>query len=335
MRTMGPVEAFDTLYKLAIDGGSEPALFGQCAPLAREALRSSPASCPFSWMWFEVPLSGPARFDLHVSYSRDDLQGRFGESTCAHGRYADLFRWYAAADRGGNGLALAYDVGDGRIERPAVHLNVNNAPAADMEGFFDHAAGEGAYAAYRGFEKRLPRSWRVWYAGVHPGRTGSHLRVDCFVDDAAKQGYAADFGLLERDLSSCGFQPVPSALAELTSPILESPFDLELQFDVARDGAVGGTIGVSATFPTGGSSAARSLFQHGSAACELLEKIEGLGLSDDRWKHIASASYAIAVNVGDDQLALYCAPTFVKLRMRDGEPLGAKMYLQVAASFLK
>ncbi|MBP3866249.1 MAG: hypothetical protein J6D25_00365, partial [Eggerthellaceae bacterium] len=116
MRTMEPVEAFDTLYKLAIDDGSEPALFGGCAPLAREALRRSPAACPFSWMWFEVPLLGPARFDLHVSYSRGDLQGCVGEPAYAEGRYADLFDWYAAADRGANGLALAYDVGEGRIE---------------------------------------------------------------------------------------------------------------------------------------------------------------------------------------------------------------------------
>ena len=78
----------------------------------------------------------------------------------------------------------------------------------------------------------------------------------------------------------------------------------------------------------------RSLFQQGSAACELLEKIEVLGLADDRWKHIASASYAIAVDVDDGRLVLYCAPTFVKLRMRDGKPLDAKMYLQAAASFL-
>ena len=334
MRTMDPVEAFDTLYKLAIDGGSEQALFGGCAPLAREALRHSPATCPFSFMWFEVPLSGPARFDLHMSYSRDDLQGRIGDPSLGEGRYADLFRWYAAADRGSNGLALAYDVGDGRIESPAVHMNVNDAPAADMEGFFDHAAGEGAYAAYRGFEERLPDSWHVWYAGVHPGRVGSHLRVDCFVSDAAKQGYADDFELFERDLRSCGFRPALPALAELASPILESPFALELQFDVSRDGSVGDTIGVSATFPTGGSRVVRSLFQQGSAACELLEKIEGLGLADDRWKHIASASYAIAVDVDDGRLVLYCAPTFVKLRMRDGKPLDAKMYLQAAASFL-
>ena len=334
MRTMSPVEAFDILYKLAIDDGSESALFGGCAPLAREALRSSPAAGPFSWMWFEVPLLGPARFDLHVSYSRDDLQGSIDGSAHDKGRYASLFRWYADADRGGNGLALAYDVGDSRIDCPAVHMNVNNAPAADMEGFFEHAAGKGAYAVYRGFEERLPSSWHVWYAGVHPGRAGSHLRVDCFVDGDAKQGYIADFGLFERDLSSCGFHPTPSALAELASPILKAPFDLELQFDVARDGAVGSTIGVSATFPTGTTSAVRSLFEQGSAACGLMEKIEELGLADDRWKHIASASYATAVDTGDAQLVLYCAPTFVKLRMRDGEPLDAKMYLQAAARLL-
>ena len=158
--------------------------------------------------------------------------------------------------------------------------------------------------------------------------------MDCFVDVAAKRGYAADFGLFERDLRSCGFNQARPALAKLASPILESPFDLELQFDISRDGFVGGTIGVSATFPTGSSGVVQSLFQQGSAACGLLERIEGLGLADDRWKHVASTSYATAVDVGDGLLALYCAPTFVKLRMRDGEPLDAKMYLHAGARFL-
>ena len=33
-------------------------------------------------------------------------------------------------------------------------------------------------------------------------------------------------------------------------------------------------------------------------------------------------------------LALYCVPTFVKLRLRNGKPLDAKMYLQAEASIL-
>ena len=77
MRTMDPIEAFDTLYKLAIDGGSEPVLFGGCAPLAREALRRSPAACPFSRMWFEAPLSGQATTHFNVRKFSGDADPQF------------------------------------------------------------------------------------------------------------------------------------------------------------------------------------------------------------------------------------------------------------------
>ena len=73
-------------------------------------------------------------------------------------------------------------MGDGRIDAPAVHANVNDAGSFDAEGFFAQLGRPDATALYDGFAQRLPQGWRVWYFGVHPGRPGAPVRVDCFVD---------------------------------------------------------------------------------------------------------------------------------------------------------
>lgn len=62
-----------------------------------------------------------------------------------------------------------------------------------------------------------------------------------------------------------------------------------------------------------------------------MEQIEAHELSDDRWRHLVGASFARLVDTGDGTLVLYCAPTFVKVRVRDGVPLDAKAYLQAGA----
>ena len=72
----------------------------------------------------------------------------------------------------------------------------------------------------------------------------------------------------------------------------------------------------------------RSLFGVGGPAAALMGEVERRGLSDARWRHIPGATFAKLVRIDGTALALYCAPTFVKLRMREGEPLDAKVYLQ-------
>ena len=328
---LDPLSAYDVIYGLAVGEGREQALFGSCAPLAREAFRRSLAGEGFPLVWFEVPLADEPRFDLHVALSREMLHAGVRFLPGAGNGYDGLLRWYAEEESGGAGLAFAYDVSEGRIEDPAVHANVNGAPLADTGRFFDLAAGEGAAALYGAFADRLPEGWRVWYAGVHPGRPGSPVRVDCFVDPALKRAYAADVALLERDLRACGFADGGAALRDLAAPVLESPFDLELQFDVMRDGALGPTLGISAGFPFGSAGSARELFGEGGPAAALMSAIERRGLSDGRWRHVPDASFSKLLDVDGGSTVLYCSPTFVKLRMRDGEPLDAKVYLQAGA----
>ena len=325
---------YDAIYGLAADDGCGQALFGNCAPLAHEAFLRSCIGDEFPLLWFEVPLAGEPRFDLHVAISREALRSGVQFPPGAGNGYDELFAWYAEEERGGGGLAFAYDVSEGRIDNPAVHVNVNNAPLDDMGRFFDLAAGSGAAARYTGFVDRLPQDWRVWYAGVHPGRPGAPVRVDCFVGDATQRAYAADFALFERDLDACGFTAMDPALRDLALPILQSPFNLELQFDVMNDGTLGPTLGISAGFLLGAPQASRALFEESGAAAELFAAIERLGLADSRWRHIPDATFATLAPLGDAAVALYCVLMFAKLRLRDGQPLDAKVYLQAGGKIL-
>ena len=216
-----------------------------------------------------------------------------------------------------------------------MHVNVNGNPLFDTRRFFDLAAGEGAATRFEAFVARLPKGWHVWYTGVHPGRVGAPVRVDCFVEDALKRAYAEDPSLFERDVRAAGMQAASPALLDLAKPILNSPFGLELQFDVMEDGSTGPTVGISAAFTFGSATHVRQLFEDGNDIARLMCAIEGLGLADERWRHIADASFTTAVNLKGESLVLYCVPTFVKLRLRDGAPLDAKVYLQAASPLCK
>ncbi len=150
---------YETLYRLA-SKDTECDLFGANAPLAREAFRRALAGTSMPIVWFEVPLSGPPRFDLHVAHGNADLHEHAPFAPDAMDGHGNLLNWYASEPRAGGGLALAYDVGDGRIGAPAVHANVNAAKTFDVEGFFVNVDRPEAAALYRDFEEQLPRGWR-------------------------------------------------------------------------------------------------------------------------------------------------------------------------------
>lgn len=328
------VMLYDMLYDLAVDEGCEPILFGDCAPLAHEALVRSLIGDGFSFVWFEIPLLGDARFDLHVAYSRECLEsGPFFPG--AGNGYDELFQWYAQDETGGRGLAFAYDVSEGTIDHPAVHVNVGQAPLNDVDRFFELTGCDNAAARYRAFVGRLPKEWSVWYMGVHPGRPGAPVRVDCTVEPQRRRAYATDLLLLEKDLRACGFSASLDTLPNLASALLASPFMLELQFDVLQDGTVGPTLGLSAALGMRSAARMRSLFDEGAPIANLMARVEQLGLADSRWQSVRDAMYSLVLtdsNIGSLR-AVYCLPTFVKLRMRDGRALDAKFYLQAGCAY--
>ncbi len=321
---------YEALYRFA-SKDADGDLFGTSAPLAQEAFRRASAGASMPTIWFEIPLSGSPRFDLHVAHGNADLHEHAPFASDAMDGYGELLNWYASEPREGGGLALAYDVGDGRIDEPAVHVNVNGAKAFDTEGFFVHVSRPDAAALYDNFAKRLPQGWRIWYFGVHPGRPGAPVRVDCFVDEGLKHVYATEPAKLEEDLWEVGFTVEGQTVRRVGAEVAASPFGMELQFDVLSDGAPGQTVGVSTQFPFVHASAARTLWEPAGDAAQLMGLAENSRIADARWRRIQDTMFSMAARDGNVSQALYCIPMFAKFRVRADELLDAKAYLQAGA----
>ena len=321
---------YETLYSLA-SKDAECDLFGPNALLAQEAFRRASEGVSVPSVWFEIPLSGPQRFDLHVAHGNADLHEHAPFASDAMDGHGELLNWYASEPREGGGLALAYDVGDGRIDAPAVHANVNAAKAFDVEGFFARVGRPEATALYHDFAKRLPQGWHIWYFGVHPGRSGAPVRVDCFVDKSLKRTYAVEPAKLEEDLRKAGFAVEGSAARCIGAEVAASPFGMELQFDILSDGALGRTMGVSARLPLVAASAARLLWEPAGKAAQLMEFAENSCIADARWRRVRDILFSTAVRNGSISQALYCVPVFAKFRVCADKLLDAKVYLQAGA----
>ncbi len=321
---------YETLYRLA-SKDAECDLFGTNAPLAQEAFRRASAGASMPIVWFEIPLSGSPRFDLHVAHDNVDLHENAPFASDAMDGHGALLNWYASEPREGGGLALAYDVGDGRVDVPAVHVNVNAAKAFDVEGFFVHVGRPEATALYHGFAKRLPQGWRIWYFGVHPGRPGAPVRIDCFVDESLKRVYAAEPAKLEDDLRKVGFAVEGLTARCVGAEVAAFPFDMELQFDVLSDGTLGRTVGISAQFPLTVANTARLLWEPAGSAAQLMEFAVNSRIADARWRCVRDVMFSTAVRDGSIARALYCVPMFAKFRVRADELLDAKVYLQAGA----
>lgn len=321
---------YETLYRLA-SKDAECDLFGTSAPLAQEAFRCASVGPSMPTVWFELPLSGPPRFDLHVAHSNADLHEYAPYAADAMDGHGALLNWYASEPRDGGGLALAYDVGDNHIDAPAVHANVNAAQAFDVEGFFAHVGRPEAAPLYHGFARRLPQGWRIWYFGVHPGRPSAPVRVDCFIDESLKCAYAVEPESLEEDLRQAGFVVEGSMVQRVGAQVAASPFGMELQFDLLSDGTLGPTVGISARFPLAAASRARLLWEPAGSAAQLMEFAVASRIADTRWQRIRDTMFSTAMQDGGISLALYCVPVFSKFRVHADSLFDAKIYLQAGA----
>lgn len=319
--------AYETLYRLA-SKKVEHDLFGASTLLAQEACQRASHGTQAPILWFEIPLTGQPRFDLHVAYSNEGIHEYAPFTPGALDGHGELLNWYASAPREGGGIALAYDVGDGRIEAPAVHVNVNAANAFDAEGFFAHVGRPEAAELYQGFIKRLPQGWHVWYFGVHPGRPGTPIRVDCFVNKDLKRMYAADPAKLEEDFQNIGFAVDGPAVRNVGAEVAASPFGMELQFDLLSNERLGQTVGISAQLPLVPASTARPLWEPGGAAARLMEFAVNSHVADARWQHIPDTMFSKAVQNDNSSQALYCIPLYAKFRVRADKVFDTKIYLQ-------
>ena len=317
---------YDILYALAARDGREAALFGDCAPLAREAFARSLPGGGFPELWFELPLAGAPWFDLHALASRGDLDPRAGFAPEACGGNPGAFAWFAACE-GARQLALSWDVSAGEVRDPAVQLLAGTSDAQVTCGFLEAVGRGDATGAYCAFRERLPREWFACYAGVFPKRQVPFLRVECIPEAGLQRAYAEDAALLEAHLRQAGLDVPGDTVLARCQALAGMPFQFEFQFDVTPEGRAGATLGASVRFAASSDAGPWQAFDPDGAAGALMRQVEGWGLADGRWRLLAQAAFATRATFEGESALLFCYPAFVKLRWRDGRPLDAKAYL--------
>ena len=319
---------YEILYALAASNGREQALFGACAPAARKAFARSRAGSAFPEIWFEIPLTGTPRFDLHALTSRGalDPDGTWPEETT--GGFPDVFRWFARQGNTVRQLALSWDLNPDRDPSAAIQMLLMREDADTVAGFLKAAGREDAVGRHTAFSRRLPEGWYTCYYGVFPERPGSDLRVECIPDDSLQAAYAKDPELLRRHLEQVGVRDFGDTLLSRCRCLADTPFQMEFQFDVGEDGSAGPVAGVSLRFACPPGEDGWDFFNPDGKAGELMDRIGEWGLADDRRRLLGDTLFANRVSHGGESCLLYCYTAFVKLRWRAGVPLDAKAYLR-------
>ena len=318
---------YELLYALAARDGREKALFGTCAPEAREAFARSAPGRAFPEIWFEIPLSGEPRFDFHALTSRQDLDPGKDCSPEETGGFPEVFRWFAGQGDAVRQLALSWDLKPGEAPSPAIQLLGNRRDPETMAAFLQACGREDGVPRYLAFDARIPEEWYPCYTGVFPGRPGSTVRVECIPKNRMQQGYAKDPELLGRHLKQAGFRDFGDTILPRCAMLADTPFQLEFQFDVDEDGCAGPVFSASLRFACPPGKENRACFDPDGEAGRLMETVAGWKLTDDRWRLLGDLSFVRKMTLGGESTVLYCFPAFIKLRWRAGVPVDAKAYL--------
>ena len=318
---------YEILYALAASGGREKELFGSCANSARAAFAGSLVSDAFPELWFEVPLLGEPRFDLHALASQEQLKPGQVFSPERTGGNPEAFEWFARQSYGVRQLALSWDLQPDKLTPPAVQLLVDDENPDIIAGFLRSVGRENDFPAYQAFFSSLPEAWFACYTGVFPGRPGSGLRVECIPDHRLQEAYAKDPDLLRAHLRQVGIRDFGNTLLPRCRALSDTPFEIEFQFDVGPDGKAGPVFSVSLRFACPPGSVNWKPFDPDREAGDLMKQIMEWGLADSRWRLLGETGFSERVSRKGESILLSCFTAFVKLRWRAGVPVDAKAYL--------
>ena len=332
-------EIFDTLLSLSSRDPTVSELLGSAPDTKKKAmLHEKLCSLPFNTLFLEVPLLGGVGFDLHICHNAADIRRQAPyDDDDLYGGYEPLFSWYAAADRGGDGIDMVYDLRDGWDNKPMAYLQMSGG-SPDFAGFFRMTSDAGAADRYFAIQERLPEGWRTWYTGVHTRRRGNPLRLGNFLRSDTKKRYAEDMRLLDKDLRTIGF---PASLSPIMTDKLKElfafPVPIDVQLDVFADGTVGDTLGISlGTGHIGPGAMAASLA--GGFARDIMELLESWGVADSRRHLLAKTMFALSRMLrfadGDKQRFILSSKiAFFKVRFKGNMPLAydAKAYIELTA----
>ena len=329
---MDRMRMYDIIYALAAKDSRETALFGNCAPCAREALSRSLAGEKLPEIWLEVPLSGDPWFDIHALTAYEDVAGTQAAFAGQGGSYADALAWFAAQPpMTVRQLALSYDTHAGDVDHPAVQLLVCGRDESVPLGFLEAIGLSSAKPSYRTFAHNMPKEWFACYIGAFPRRQATDpppwVRVECLVGKKLQRAYAENAETFLEDLARIGLKGIDKDAAANIQELARSPFPLEFQFNIGPDGAALPIISSSVRLqPEDWTNQTRK-----TEIRRLMCWIQDRGLADGRWEQLEETLFGKRVTYGDDTTLLVCFPAFVKLRWRADQQPDAKAYLKAFA----
>ncbi len=329
---MDQMTIYDIVYALAAQDGREAALFGDCAPAAREAFSRCLTCDTFPELWFEMPLTGKPWLDFHALVSYEDVAGTQAVFAGHSGVYSDALAWFAAQKpKKVRQLALSYDTSSDDTEHPAVQVLVSGRDAAVPVGFLRSAGRSDAETPYLEFVHAMPQDWFACYVGVFPRRTAgeadSWIRVECIVGDACQHAYAKDSAILRDHLKNIGLEHIGSDAIAGIQELARSPFPLELQFNIGPNGAALPIVSASVRFQPGDWMDPAGQ----DAISKIARWMQVQELADARCILLAKTMFAKLVTHEDENVSLSCFPAFVKLRYREDQAPDAKAYLLARA----
>ena len=319
---------FDLLYGMLAAKGRDETLFGGSLSTARKAFRRMAPEGDLVHAYFETPLLGPPALDVHCSLEHKQSAWPVDEDADDAWRTAlDWFREEGPFETQGEEVILMAeaDTGTGRASQSGMYLIQRE--RADIVAPFLIAMSEAERIdTWQRFARSLPRGWHTSYVGFFPGRSNSLLRVNAHPTAVGAMG-------LEEAWRSLGID-CNNRVTDLCRTLLACARGLDVQIDVDGAGHPQGAFGLEFYLE----NTATDPLADGGSGARAVAILELSGLADERWRQAADACRSRRVSLpgehGPQSIVVSVRPFSVKLKVLDGNPLPAKLYLRGDAGFV-
>ncbi|MBO7674958.1 MAG: hypothetical protein J6S63_08110 [Atopobiaceae bacterium] len=330
MRPPSNVDAFEVLCLQAADEGRGEELFGNSIARARSAVAPFILPGEFPSVYLEFPLMGEPFVDVTVLYGGIEPGARIASD--AVGDVGPLIDWYSQAREEHDDITFGFELDTKEATLPKAAIHFQPRKNTQLVAPFCELVGEPERAVlYEQTDARMPSGWSLSFFGMFRGRPNSPLRVCGYLSREETTACATDESRLKGVFDTVGFAAYDDAmLAQVRACMAVAQRDVDFQFDVRSDGAMGDTFAIDLRFGIEQPHAVRTSYKTGQAR-RVLGLFEELGAADERWRSSAGMAFARAlpVELDDGSLGRYSfvlMPQWVKVRWRDGVLQPSKLY---------
>lgn len=334
------IRIFDLLYRKAWKdmGGAE--VLGNSHTALRTAYEKSLLGSTAPHFWLEMPLSGAAHSDLHVSYDYEEIDSGAHFDTGAGFGYQPLVDWFSQNGTPHTGIDLTFDLDVEAIRDVGAYVSFHHANEIDLEGFCNALGRPEDGWRCRKMVAAFPKGWKVWYVSPFPSREGNPVRAAALATTRLQHHFAHDHSLVREHLAQLGIASIPDELCQQVTELAKLPLTLEWRLTMDAQGSMLDRCDVSFYLSKTYMSAedVRRSFSEGGAGERALSLFEQWGIADARWRDVVAGSFARSGPFRCDDgstrtLVGVCSPSCFMAPWRQGNPLPAKVYPKMEAFF--